>query len=160
MSIQENIRTNLLYDYLMNEKSQNFTSVLFSLIRELMIFDYSRLQELLKSENTLIKSNALQICTIEKAYYSKEDIKSYENLINIISTSFPKIGEVTTQKKLLSSKEKEIWICQCGSKNNIDIYYCSTCNKDIYGYLSNEFNPETAIAKINETIELIKINVA
>jgi uncharacterized protein YbjQ (UPF0145 family) len=151
--------TDMLYNYLMSDKSKDFTHVLYRLITDLMIFSQPKLKTFLSSQDREIKRKALQVCTIEKAFYSKEDILSYQELIKTIEANFTKVGEITTQKKLLSSKEVDIWVCQCGGKNNIEYSYCPTCKKNIYGFFASEINPEKAISKMNETIDLIRANI-
>ena len=59
------------------------------------------------------------------------------------------------------SKEKEVWICKCGNKNDKELDYCSNfgCNKDKFGFLERETNPPKAIKKLEENIEIIKENL-
>lgn len=160
LALPEDHRTALLYDFLMSDKSANFTTVTYKLIKDLMIFDSTKLQQYLLDSNEDNKMKALQIVINDKSFYTKEDIKIFENLIQIIESKYNKTGELSTRKKLLSSKEKEIWICECNAKNDIDSKLCSNCGKDIYGYSSRQINPERAIEKLQETIEIIKNNIS
>lgn len=160
MALPEDHRTGLLYDYLMNEKSNPISSVIFKLIKDLMIFEPNKLQQYMTDNNEDIKRKALELVVMDKLFYTKEDINTFENLIQTISKQYSKKGELSTQKKLLSSKEKDIWICQCNAKNGIDSKYCNNCNMDIYGFLADQTNPEDAIKKLTEDIEMIRINVA
>jgi uncharacterized protein YbjQ (UPF0145 family) len=149
-------RTEILYGCLMNEKFKEFADVLFELIKDLMIFDIEKLRIYLKSDSSAVRRKALQICTVEKEYYTFKDINIYEELAELIQIQFPRLGEITSQKKLLSSKEKEIWICQCGTKNEIQNTHCGTCGKDIYGFFNTEISPEKSISILRETIDIIK----
>lgn len=149
-------RTEILYECLMSEKSKEFTDVLFMLIKDLMIFDSEKLKIYLKSDSYVIRRKALQICVVEKEYYTIKDINVYEELAELIHVQFPRVGEITSQKKLLSSKEKEIWVCKCGTKNEIHNTHCGTCGKDIYGFLNNEISPEKAISIFRETVDILK----
>lgn len=159
LALPEDHRTVLLYDFLMNEKSTDITPVIFKLIKDLMIFEPNKLQQYLLDNNEETKKKVLQIVVIDKPFFTKDDVKTIENIIQIISKQYKKVGEVSTQKKLLSSKEKDIWICQCNVKNDIDSKYCSNCSKDIYGYHSNQINPEDAIRKLLDDIDIIRNNV-
>jgi hypothetical protein len=63
-----------------------------------------------------------------------------KSLIEIIKTKFPERGSRSMKKQLLSSKEKEVWNCECNKTNDIGSY-CSACKKDIYGFTINEVSP-------------------
>jgi len=158
-ALSDEQRTSLLYGFLMKGKTIAFDTVIYRLIEELMVFDSEKIQVYLHDSNEDVKMKALQIVVTDKQFYKKEDIEVYEKLIKNIESNYSKIGEITSQKKLLSSKEKEIWICKCGNKNHIEAVYCNKCNKDIYGYNQGWTNPEKAIEKIRENIEIIKNNV-
>ena len=58
------------------------------------------------------------------------------------------------KKQLLSSKEKEVWTCECSKTNDMDAY-CSGCGQDIYGFKQTEVNASTAQDFIGQKIELI-----
>ena len=58
------------------------------------------------------------------------------------------------KKQLLSSKEKEVWACECSKTNDIGSY-CSGCKKDIYGFSANEVSPSKVLANLEEKISLI-----
>ena len=58
------------------------------------------------------------------------------------------------KKGVLSSKEKEIWTCECGKQN--DITDICNCGKNIYGFYPGEVSPQEAIKNINLKTELIK----
>ena len=60
----------------------------------------------------------------------------------------------TTKKQMLSSKEKDVWTCECGKTNNEIEGYCGSCNKDIYGFKTNEKTPSNVASYIQQKIEL------
>lgn len=157
-SISEDVRTTLLYDYLMENKRENFEIKLYSLIKELMVYDPEKLEKYIVAENLEIRRKALQIVVNDKSFYSIEDINMYEKFISLIEKNYLKIVQYSMQKKMLSSKETEIWICACGTKNDVGLKYCTSCSKDIYGFYSSQINPETAIEMLKENIEIIKNN--
>ena len=158
-SISEDVRTTLLYNYLMENKSESFDKKLYSLIKELMVYDSEKLEQYLGAEDLEIRKKALQIVVNDKSFYSTEDIDVYEKFISLIEKNYPKIVQYSTQKKMLSSKETEIWICSsCGVKNDATLKRCTGCSTDIYGFYTTQINPETAIEKLKENIEIIKNN--
>jgi len=159
-SVSEAHRNNLLYNFLMNQNNHNAIYLTYDLFKDLMVFDPNKLKEYLLDNNEEIKNKALQVVVVDKSFYSKDDVYVFDELINIINSNFAIKGEITTKKQMLSSKEKEIWKCTCGTKNDIDTEYCTNCNKDIYGFLTRQTNPLKAINKLKENIEIINNNVA
>jgi len=158
-SLNHDFISNLLFDYLMNDKI-GFKKILFDLMRDLRIFNPEKMIYYLQSDNEIYKHRALQLVDNDKQFYQKEDIEILSNLIKVIQSSFTEIVTYSTKKGLLS-KEKEIWICRCGNKNDIDLDYCTNfeCNKDKFGFLITEINPTKAIKKLEENIEIIKTNL-
>jgi hypothetical protein len=94
------------------------------------------------------------VLSYNKAYYGTEDVEIFRRLISIINKTFPERGARSMKKQMLSSKEKEVWTCECGKSNDIG-QRCSSCEKDIYGFRSTEVNPSQAITNIEERIDLI-----
>jgi uncharacterized protein YbjQ (UPF0145 family) len=154
-SLDTNFTTKLLFDNLMSDKCDD---IIFKLIKDLLIFDSESLISYLQCDNEIFRKRAIKISIYDKQFFSKDDIVIYEKLIEIIKSNFKELGTHSTEKKLLS-KEKEIWICQCGGKNDIEYYHCCRCGADIYGFYSNEVNPLDAINKLEENIEIIKNNI-
>ena len=58
------------------------------------------------------------------------------------------------KKQLLSSKQKEVWTCECKSTNDIGSS-CGNCGKDIFGFKQNEVTPVETILGLEEKIGLI-----
>jgi hypothetical protein len=56
---------------------------------------------------------------------------------------------------MLSSKEKPVWICECGETNEMNDLYCTNCRKDIYGFNENEKNPLKVIEILQNKINIL-----
>ncbi len=158
-SLDTNFTTNLLFDKLMNDKSSS-KKYLFDLMRDLRIFDSEKIISYLQSDNEMHRSIALQLVVYDKQTYLKEDVAVFEKIIQIINSSFKEIVSYSTTKGLLT-KEKEVWICECGTKNDKELEYCTLheCGKDKYGFLKSQTNPLKAIKKLEDNIEIIKENL-
>ncbi len=100
----------------------------------------------------------MQLVVNDKQIYNNEDIAIFEKIIDTIKSSFQEVVSYSTKKGLLS-KEKEIWICQCGDKNNNEKKYCNSCERDKYGFVRNKINPPKAIKVLEEKIEILKENL-
>ena len=157
LSLDTEFTTTLLFDHLMSDKSVSKIRCLFDLMKDLRIFDAEKIIFYLQSDNELYKHRALQLVVNDKKTYIKEDIIVFEKIINTIKLSFNEVVNYSTKKGLLS-KEKEVWICTCATKNDKELEYCTNdnCQKDKYGFLKNEINPQKAIKTLEENIEIIK----
>jgi len=156
-TLPEEIKIKLLYRQLIENDTVFITGKFFKLIKDLRTIDHVRLESYLNGDNSEIRAKALQVITYDKEFYSQEDIKIYQRYIDLVQKNFSKY-ETVIQKKMLSSKEVEMWKCKCGEKNELQIKRCQNCGRDQYGFLAKEINPEVAIEKITETIEILKCN--
>jgi uncharacterized protein YbjQ (UPF0145 family) len=146
-------KLNLLYEALAGA-NESIALKLCEIIKELKLFDYSHTEGLLKSSNLQTKKYGLLIVTYDKPTYEFQDIQDLQTLKSLIQETFFEIGERTTKKQLLSSKEKEVWICECGKTNEIGVH-CYNCQQDIYGFTKDEVKPSMVIDHINQKVELI-----
>lgn len=159
-SLDSEFTSNLLFNNIMSEMEGNRIKFLYDLMRDLRIFDADRIVSYLHSINETYKNRALQLVVIDKNTYQKEDIAVFEQIIQVIKSSFSEVVNYSTKKGLLS-KEKEVWICQCGSKNDMELENCTNvdCKKDKFGFFASEINPPKAIKKLEENIDIIKANL-
>lgn len=111
--------------------------------------------ELLKIDNFKINKYAIKIVTYDKNFYTNDDILNLKSIQTYINENFTERGNRTTKKQMLSSKEKEIWICECG-KSNDEETYCLGCGQDIYGFKQSEVSAKEAIDEIKNKISLIQ----
>jgi len=148
--------TRCLYDSLNDANSQQIRDLIIGIISDIKLVDYDRIIKLVKDADFDLKKNALQILKTDKISYSKSDILRLITLVDLIRTTFKERGTITTKKKALLTKEKEIWICECGKENDIEQEYCSICKKDFYGFYENEMDPAQAIEKIENEMDILK----
>lgn len=153
-ALPEDKKAELLYDSIKNGTNRQIVLKLARIIRDLDLFDFKRVMELLKSENFQTQKIGLLIATYDKPFYNRQDKVDLQNIIDFIKATFLERGTRIMKKQLLSSKEKEVWTCECGKTNDIDSY-CSGCNRDIYGFKPNETKPGAVVDYIKEKIELI-----
>lgn len=155
-SLEENKKISLLYDQIEVEKNKRVALYLSKVIKELNLFDFERNMILLQNPVFNTQKMGLRIATYDKLFYDKKDIENLNKTKSFIISNFKERGEKTTKKQLLSSKEKEVWICECSKTNDIGEEYCSGCNNDIYGFKKNEIKPNQQIVNyIDEKIDLI-----
>lgn len=152
-ALPEQKKLDLLYSGVA-EQNEKIASKLSEIIKELYLFDFNRNMELLKSDNFQIQKRGIRIATYDKPFYDKQDIQDLQTIRNYIQETFTERGTRTTKKQLLSSKEKEVWTCECGKTNDIGTY-CSGCGQDIYGFKQNEMKPATVDDYIGQKMELI-----
>ncbi|MBU0942005.1 MAG: YbjQ family protein [Bacteroidetes bacterium] len=155
-ALQESKKTNLIYDSIEKETNYQVALYLSKVIKELNLFDFEKNMCLLKNPDFKKQKIGLRISTYDKPFYNKEDVINL-NLIKVfVYSTFKERGEVSIKKQLLSSKEKDIWNCECGNKSNDIGEYCSNCKNDIFGFKQTEMKPNDIIQYIDQKIELIK----
>jgi uncharacterized protein YbjQ (UPF0145 family) len=154
-SLDNDEKIELIYKQL-NEENIAMLNHISNLIKELHLFDIKKCFELLQNDDFEIQKIGIRIATYDKIFYNKSDITGLENLSNYIENNFKIRGKQSTKKQILSAKEKDVWICECGRTNKMSDEYC-ICQKDIYGFKESEIKPKDAIRIIKEKIELIKM---
>lgn len=154
-TIDEDKRTNILYDYYLNGETEYFSGFIYDLIKELSIFDIEKLVTCLNVDDTKKKKRALKLAIVDKPFFTIDDIPDFLKLEDSINKNFKENGEIQVVKAKLMSKEKEIWKCQCSNSNNIDAYRCS-CGLDRFGFYENEITSTNAIDIIHSNIDLIQ----
>lgn len=116
-----------------NETSGDQSNNYLSLIKICKLFEPSYVIKLIDSD--LHKAISLLEC--EKSHYSTEDFKNMEIICEKLD-SLPDMGRKEKGKTGMFSKEKELWICAHGHKNELDREFCSTCGINIKGLSIND----------------------
>jgi len=154
-SLPIEITTKLLYESILKEQDIRVLKYLNIIIKDLQLLDYDYVSKLLIDKDFMKQKLGLKIATYDKPYYDETDINNLNKLVDLIIKTFSMRGEKTIKKQLLTSKEKEIWICDCGKNNNLEYIYCNDCYNDIYGFKRDETNPKIAQQIIEEKINII-----
>ena len=154
-SLEESKKINILYEKIENETNHKVALYLTKVIKELNLFDFEKNNTLLKNSDFKKQKIGLRISTYDKSFYDKKDIENLNQTKSFVSTTFKERGEITTKKQLLSSKEKDIWNCECGNKSIELGENCGSCYNDIFGFKEFEMKPNEIVKYIEQKIELI-----
>jgi uncharacterized protein YbjQ (UPF0145 family) len=148
---------NFLYRQLRDPELKYFSlKLVLKLIEDEDLLDLTKVEAIMKIENVNVSKRALSVLSSEKPYYKKEDIAQLKHLSIIIDNHFNKTGKITSKKQMLSSKETEVWECECGKINSMDYLKCLRCQKDIYGFEKGMINPKEAKEMISNKIDIIE----
>ncbi|MBP9099565.1 MAG: YbjQ family protein [Ferruginibacter sp.] len=153
-ALPEQKKLDILYGAISTESNDLVVQKILEFIKNLNLYEFSRCMELLKTPDFTVQKRGVKIAAFDKSFYNKQDKKELLTLNNYIKTTFTEKGTRTTKKQLLSSKEKEVWVCGCGKTNEMDSH-CSGCFQDIYGFKKSESNPVAVTNYIEQKIELI-----
>jgi uncharacterized protein YbjQ (UPF0145 family) len=153
-ALPENKKLDILYNAVEKEENEQIAFKLSQIIKELHLFDFNRSMKLLQSDNFRTQKRGVRVVTYDKPFYNKQDKQDLQTIRDYIKDTFVERGTRTTKKQLLSSKEKEVWNCECGKINDIGAY-CSGCSQDIYGFKENEIKPQIAEDDIQQKTDLI-----
>ena len=116
--------------------------------------DYAKAINLLNN-NTHSKRIALKIFSLDKDWYSKEDIAILKSLEgNALAKFFPEIVQFGESKGMFSSG-KEVWRCECGHTNKLDYSNCGSCTRDKRGFTEKSLKPEEVQGTLNRRIKII-----
>lgn len=154
-ALEETKKISLLYDEIANQTNLKTALYLSKIIGELNLFDFDKNLILLNNTNFEKQKIGLRIATYDKSFYNKKDIENLKQIQIFINSNFKERGEITTKKQMLSSKEKNVWNCECGNKGNNIGEYCGSCKNDIFGFKETETKPINIVKYIEEKIELL-----
>lgn len=150
----DSTKSNILYSIIRDTNNVKLVGFISNLIDELNLFNYDLCMELLNSDDFTVKKRGVLVSSFNKSSYSVKDKSDLESIKNFLENNFPERGTHSSKKQLLSSKEKDVWICECNKVNDIG-QYCVGCKQDIYGFKENEVKPDKVISIIQQKIELI-----
>lgn len=155
-SLDDSIRINLIFEAIEKLENQQVSLYLTKIIKELNLLDFEKVIQLLNNTDFLKNKIGVRVATYDKPFFNKEDIDSLIQIKILLSEKFKERGERTIKKQLLSTKEREVWDCECGNKSNEIEENCGTCHKDIFGFHKDELKPIEVVQIIEQKIELIK----
>jgi uncharacterized protein YbjQ (UPF0145 family) len=147
-------RVDAIYGAIGAEANALVLDQLYQLLGERYLLDVDKILESVKGDTFTQQKRKLYTLYYDKDIYSDNDIKRLRELKDMISVHFTERGKRSSKKQLLSSKEKEVWDCECGKNNDIDTY-CKGCDQDIYGFKKEELNPAGAMYLIDEKIDVV-----
>jgi hypothetical protein len=127
-ALPENKRLNLLYSEIMNTSNEQLALKLSDILKELNLLELTLASGLLHNTNFEVQKRGLRVITYDKPFFNKEDKLELETIIDYVRNTFTERGIRATKKQLLSSKDKEVWNCECGKTNDIGSL-CSGCHK-------------------------------
>lgn len=145
----------ILYTELYKGGDPKYTNTIMLTVAKFKFLDFPRLLHMVSSRNPDLIKLAVQLLSVEKDYYTQEDIGEMSKIKGLLTEVAQPAGKVSKVKKLLGG-EKEVWICQCGHTNNIELQYCEKCGNDIYGYKPNEMKPVRIIKLMEDRVTVLK----
>ena len=126
------IYPNYILNLDMQNESNNITTSIRSqctkLIRECKLFAPSYIVALMDSD----LKNAIALMGCEKDVYTADDLKNMKIICEKLD-ALPDTGRKDRGKTGMFSKEKDIWICENGHKNDMENKLCQTCFITIKG---------------------------
>ncbi|MGM9478845.1 YbjQ family protein [Pedobacter sp. GSP4] len=153
-AMPEDRKIELLYDNVRDSKVDSVITKLSQLIKDLQLLDYDKVKALIANDDFKVQKRGLAIVTYDKPFYNKQDVINLNALRTLVKNTFVEKGKRSMKKQLLSSKEKEIWNCDCGKTNDIG-FHCTGCQQDIYGFKEMEVKPDFVDLHLQEKVELI-----
>lgn len=141
-----------LYDALPNVETGPIAS---KLIVDLQLVDLERSKALLESEDQELRSLALQTLKGHPRGYTARDLETMAAIASAIESAFTAAPDAD-RARMLSSKAKSVWACECGNEVDSEMSRCVRCGRDRYGFTEKEFSPPAALATLNRRIEALR----
>lgn len=101
-------------------------------IRSCSLFNPSATQALISSS----PAKSADILDCDKPFYDLEDLRQMKDILSTF-LNLPDVGQISVGKNGMFSKEKELFVCRHGHKNEKDSEFCSSCGENIKGLNRN-----------------------
>jgi uncharacterized protein YbjQ (UPF0145 family) len=98
------------------------------LIRSYSLFNPSATMKLISTS----PAKAADILDCDKPFYDSEDLRQMKDILAKFA-NLPDVGQIAIGKNGMFSKEKELYICQHGHKNDKENEFCNECGENIKG---------------------------
>lgn len=148
-------KINIIYSRIDKEDNTIVIDMFCDMVKSMLLYDADRIVQVMQLPDFEKQKAGLKLLKTDKPYFNADDVERLEAFIPFIKGTFIERGTRSFKKQLLSSKEKEVWTCECGKVNDVG-FYCSGCGKDINGFKENELTPKKVISSLETKIELLK----
>lgn len=144
-ALDTNASIKFLYAQLADDQKSELA---INLIKNAKLLEYSKVLELLTSENISVRKSALQLMDGRKRTYTKSDIAALDQIILVLKSSdcIPDLGSDYGDK----------WFCKCGKTNKASQQYCKYCGHDIKGFTMKDVSLEQALDCATEALFVLK----
>lgn len=153
-SVPDKHKSLLIHQSMINTDDERLALKLAEIIGELEILDLDLVIDYLGIDSFEKRKRITRLLLYDKSFYNQNDIDKLKLILDKIQTEFVERGVRSMKKQLLSSKEKEVWTCECSRTNDIDTD-CTNCLKDIYGFTVNDVRPARIVDILKNKIDLI-----
>jgi uncharacterized protein YbjQ (UPF0145 family) len=158
-NINRELATSQIFAFIENNGEKDLKPV-FSILKELNLVDFEKNLSLLSSDNQNHNNIGALILGVHKKTYFKSDIKIIKENIDKLESKFPAKVEFYQTLDNLTSKEIQVWKCECGKENSLEREICRGCNKDIYGLKNSNINLREIKENLKHRLEILEKNFA
>lgn len=137
----------ILYDALKDEK---LCAAAIGLICDCRLGSYDRVLKIMAGLDAQLKRNAIQTLSADQPSYNSETLSEIDALRPLMLAGFPDLS-TSLEKKGLIGPPKQLWQCPCGKVNSRDDRYCSSCERDVYGFANRAMSLADAIESLDNT---------
>lgn len=117
-------------------------------IRSCSLFNPSATKALILSS----PAKAADILDCDKPFYDSEDLRQMKEILSMF-LNLPDVGQISVGKNGMFSKEKELFICRHGHKNEKENEFCDSCGENIKGLNRNHLKKVEQFKVRVETLE-------
>ena len=118
------------------------------LIRNSSLFNPSYTKDIVSTS----PAKAVDILDCDKSFYDADDLRQMKEILAMFA-SLPDVGQISVGKNGMFSKEKELFVCRHGHKNEKENDFCDTCGENIKGLNRNHLKKIEQFKVRVETLE-------
>lgn len=160
LSIEYEFSIDFIYDVLPSfiDESSMFNFIM-KFIKDNQMVDYTKIEDLLKSDHFLLRKAALNILMTYKQTYNSLDVVMLQNIKQDLGNMFPQMAVFSAKKSIIGG-DKNQWTCAFGHDgNHEESSSCKTCFSDRFGFHRDDtpvLEVQLRISDILEELSVIK----
>lgn len=137
-------------------EQEHLPPIYLALFHSFQMLDLLEGQKLLASNSPEVRRRGLVILNCEKSEYTNDDIPLMVSVVEKIKSVFVPTGQVFEKQIRFSKKTKQLWTCEGGHTNEMDVEFCDRCGKDIRGFESKGISPDAVVQELENQIEALR----
>lgn len=135
-------------DYLFGTSNDEVSRKYAKLIKNCRLFKPDAVKALIEKD----LEKAVEILDCDKPFYTSEDLSVMQEICTLLE-NLPDKGQIILGKSGMFSKEKELFVCENGHKNDKEQEFCETCGLNIKGL---KFYQVVLITEFSNKVEALK----
>lgn len=136
------------------EAGSHYADDLLKIIDAVGLVEYNRVHAMLQSPTRDEQLLGVRLLGCSKRTYRATDVALMEECCEQVKRLFPSSAEVISIRGI--SGHKEMWICECGKRNDMFKPYCTKCGRSRRGVRQSEAPIDQILREVDLQISVLK----